>query len=216
MILINKIYSFENENALNNFLTEVRVTRGKGFSPTGLAKLMTAFRVNKMGFKIKVLSNYKLKYANVNEAIDYLYTSNNTTTNEIKGDNKDMKGINTIKLYEKNEKENITKAYDAKVTKIKLADDNYKKFSDAQDLMNSLIDEKEVGKIDVISKFTKITDKTKKDLKKAKEERDEKFVELKALVEEVVARLADTTTKEEADNILTTYGIINDKGMLNN
>ena len=214
MVSINKIYGFDSETALNKFLNEVKVTRGKGFSPIGLAKLMTAFRANKMGFKIKVLNGYKLKYDNIAYAIDYLYTANNTTTNEIKGDNKDMKGNETLKLYETRVKENIRKGYDAEVTKIKNADTNLKKFTDAQELMNSLIDVEKVGKIDVLSKFTKITDKTKKDLKDAEIKRDEAFKELNDTVMEVAARLADTTTKEDADKILLTYEIINDKGVL--
>ena len=208
----NKVYGFENENALRQWLSTITTQRGRTIKPDAFAKMIFAFKVNKIGFKIKLLNNYKLKYQNVNEAIDYLIAENNTTT--LKGNN-DMKGIETLNLYIKNYKDGLRKEYDKKTTDLKMADTNYKAFVKAQDKMNELIDTKKFGKINELDKFEKISDETKSKLVEAKEEFEGKIVEADNFYNEVKARLADTTTKEEADNILTVYHIIDAEGKLN-
>ena len=210
--LTGKTYSYENETALRQHLSKITTLRGKTIKADAFAKMMVAFRGNPATFKIKLLNNYKIKFENVNDTVDYVINENNTTTN--KGDN-DMKGLETLNLFNTNKKAEIRKDYDKKVTDIKLADTNYKAFIEAQDTINNLIDTKKYGKFNEVAKFEKISDDTKAKLAEAKVKFENKMLKQDNFYNEVKARLADTTTKEEADNILTTYGVINDKGMLN-
>lgn len=211
----NKIYGYENENALRQHLSAITTLRGRTIKPDAFAKMMHSYRTNPTNFKIKLLNNYKIKYENVNQPIDYLVNENNTTTiNNLKGNN-DMKGIETLKLYNLNKKEEIRKEYDKKVTEIKLADTNYKAFVDAQDTINNLIDTKKYGKVNEISKFEKISDETKLELAKTKEKFEAKMLKQENFYNEVMARLSDTTTKDEADDILGMYGVIDADGKIN-
>lgn len=209
----NKIYAYSSEDALRQHLSKITTLRGKTIKPDAFAKIIMAYRANPTNFKIKLLNNYKIKYQNVNDTIDYLVNENNNTTT-LKG-NKEMKGIETLNLYNKNKKEEITKTYDKKVTALKLADTNYKAFVDAQDKMNELIDTKKYGKINELAKFEKISDETKEKLANAKEKMEADMVKADNFYNEVMARLADTSSKEEADDILLTYGVITEDGKLN-
>ena len=209
----NKIYGYSSEEALRQHLSKITTLRGKSIKPTAFAKMIMDYRSNPTNFKIKLLNNYKIKYENVNDTIDYLIAENNITT--LKGNNNNMKGIETLKLYNLNKKEEIRKEYDKKVTEIKLADTNYKKFVDAQDTINSLIDTKKYGKLNELAKFEKISDETKAELVKAKEKFENKMLKQENFFNEVMARLADTTTKEEADDILSMYAVIDADGKIN-
>lgn len=210
--ITNKIYGYENENALRQHLSAITTLRGRAIKPDAFAKMMHSYRTNPTNFKIKLLNNYKIKYQNVNDTIDYLINENNTT--DLKG-TKEMKGTTTLNLYNKNKKEELVKEYDKKVTEIKLADVNYKAFIDAQDKMNELIDTKKYGKINELAKFEKISDETKAELVKAKEKFEAKMLKQENFYNEVMARLADTTTKDEADDILAMYGVIDADGKIN-
>ena len=208
----NKIYGFESERALRQWLSEITTLRNRTIKADAFAKMIFAFKSNTMGFKIKLLNNYKIKYQNVYEGIDYLIKENNTT--DLKGNN-NMKGLNTLDLYTKNLKDNERKEYDNKVAEIKLADANYKKFIKAQETMNDLIDTKKYTKINELSKFEKISDETKEKLAKAKEDFDKAMLTIDEFYNEVKARLSDTETKEQADYVLRVYEVINENGKIN-
>ncbi len=199
----NKIYGFENEGALRHWLSEVTSLRGKTIKGSAFDKLIMLFRANKETFKLKLLKDYKIKFENINEPLDYFINDTYATTPS-------YSPSATLRLYIKNRKDTVIKNYDKNITEIKNADENYKKFLKAQKTINDFISDKD-NKVDLISKFDVLSKETKDKLNEEKEKRDLALVEIDRFSAEVNARICDS---QEPNAILKAYNIIDDAGKL--
>lgn len=197
----NKVYGFENERAFREWLSEVTTKRGKTIKSEAFNKMITLFKSNRDTFKVKLLKDYKIRFENVNEPIDYLISSGNMEV---------ISPSATLNLYIKNRRDTIIKNYDKNITKIKNEDENLKAFKNAQDVINNLISDKD-KKVDLLSSFDIMSKETKDKLNKEKEKRDNALVELSNFYAEVNARIVDN---DEPNAILKVYNIIDEDGKL--